>query len=44
MIFNKFLKQNKDDFNFKKKEIVVNTCRNDIWSRPLHEDAFKLDE
>ena len=44
IIFNKFLNQNKDDFNFKKKEIVVNTCRNDMWSRPLHEDAFKLDQ
>ena len=43
MIFNKSLGQNKDDFIFKKKEIMINTCKNDIWSRPLHNDGFKLE-
>ena len=49
----KILRKNKNDFILKRKEYGSNTCRNgkfnnyikyDMWSRPLHEDAFKLDE
>ena len=49
----KILRKNKNDFILKRKEYGFNSCRNekfnkyfkyDMWSRPLHEDAFKLDE
>ena len=49
----KILRKNKNDFILKRKEYGSNTWRNDkfnnyikydMWSRPLHEDAFKLDE
>ena len=44
---------NEKDFILRKEENEINTCRNeefnkylknDMWSRPLHEDAFKLDD
>lgn len=47
-ILNKFTNTNEDDLYQKRKEHYRNQIYkgllNDIWSRPLHEDSFKLDK
>lgn len=47
IILNKLLKKNEDDFKIKKehyKNQLFKGFLKDMWNRPLHEDAFKLDK